>query len=71
VDRHNLGTRSYRVSSGKIEQALGFAPKFYLAHSVKDSIQKILESGIQDFQNPIYYNIRWMTRQEEKSGKPL
>ncbi len=52
--------RSYRVSLGKIRDELGFEARRGIAHSVNE-MWEIVESGkCNDFQNPHYYNIRWM-----------
>lgn len=52
--------RNYRVSTRKIEQVLGIYPKVTIEESVTDMIHKIKEYGYTDFDNPKYYNIRWM-----------
>ena len=57
--------RNYRVSTKKIEQALGIYPKVTVEESVADMVQKIHQYGYVDFDNPKYYNIRWMRLLEE------
>lgn len=59
------GVRSYRVSTRKIEQVLGFRPVVTVEESAKTMVQKIREYGYTDFDNPRYYNIRWMKLLEE------
>ena len=59
------GVRSYRVSSRKIEYALGFRPEVDIEDSVIDMVEKIRRYGYTDFDNPRYYNIRWMQLLEE------
>jgi nucleoside-diphosphate-sugar epimerase len=59
------GVRSYRVSTHKIEQGLGFRPKVSVEESVVDIVEKIRHYGYTDFDNPRYYNIRWMKLLEE------
>ena len=59
------GVRSYRVSTRKIEQVLGFRPKVDVEESVADMVEKIRRYGYTDFDNPRYYNIRWMQLLEE------
>ena len=54
------GVRSYRVSMQKIEHVLGFRPKVSVEESVTDMVAKIRQYGYTDFDNPRYYNIRWM-----------
>jgi nucleoside-diphosphate-sugar epimerase len=59
------GVRSYRVSTKKIEQVLGFRPKVELEESVIDMVAKIRQHGYTDFDNPRYHNIHWMRLLEE------
>jgi nucleoside-diphosphate-sugar epimerase len=59
------GVRSYRVSTRKIERALGFRPVVTVEESVQEMVQKIHQYGYTDFDNPRYYNIRWMRLLEE------
>jgi len=59
------GVRSYRVSAAKIRRALNFEPKVTIEESVKDLVKQILRYGYTDYDNPVYYNIRWMRLLEE------
>jgi len=59
------GVRSYRVSAQKIERVLGVRPKVTIEESVADMVRKITSYGYTDFDNPKYYNIRWMRLLEE------
>ena len=59
------GVRSYRVSSAKIQRVLDFSPKVTIEESVKDMVKQIQQHGYTDFDNPRYYNIRWMRLLEE------
>lgn len=59
------GVRSYRVSAQKIERVLGVHPKVTVEESVVDMVEKIRRYGYTDFDNPKYYNIRWMRLLEE------
>jgi len=59
------GVRSYRVSARKIEQTLGFKPLVSVEESACDMVRKIESYGYSDFDNPRYYNIRWMKVLEE------
>ena len=59
------GVRSYRVSAHKIERVLGVRPKVTIEESVADMVKKIPAYGYTDFDNPRYYNIRWMKLLEE------
>jgi hypothetical protein len=49
----------------KIERVLGFRPVVSVEESVKDMVTRIREFGFSDFENPKYYNIRWMKALEE------
>jgi len=59
------GVRSYRVSAAKIQRVLDFKPKVTIEESVKDLVKQIHKYGYTDFENPKYYNIRWMRLLEE------
>lgn len=65
VDYGYKGVRSYRISTHKIERMLGFRPKVGVEESVVDMVEKIRRYGYTDFDNPRYYNIRWMRLLEE------
>jgi len=65
VDYSYRGVRSYRVSTKKIEHVLGFNSLISVEDSVKDMVDKIQRYGYTDFDNPKYYNIRWMKLLEE------
>jgi nucleoside-diphosphate-sugar epimerase len=62
------GVRSYRISTQKIERVLGFQPKVGIEESVTNMVEKIGQHGYTDFDNPRYYNIRWMRLLEEAQG---
>ncbi len=62
------GIRSYRVSTDKIKDVLDFEPIVSVEEAVKDMVEKIEEYGYTDFNNPKYYNIRWMKLLEEAQG---
>lgn len=59
------GVRNYRVSAQKIERTLSVRPKVTVEESVMDMVEKVREYGYTDFDNPKYYNIRWMRLLEE------
>lgn len=59
------GVRSYRVSSEKIKRVLGIYPKVTIEESVADMLANIKRNNLTDFDNPKYYNIRWMRMLEE------
>ena len=52
--------RDYRVSTEKTERILGFHPKVSIAEAVHDIASRIQRGITADFDNPKYYNIRWM-----------
>ncbi len=62
--QHGL-VRNYRVSSDKIGRILDFRPKVSIEDSVADMVQRIGADGRTDFENPRYYNIRWLQSLEE------
>jgi nucleoside-diphosphate-sugar epimerase len=59
------GVRSYRVSAKKIEHLLNVHPTVTVEESVRDMVENIRRFGHTDFENPKYYNIRWMRLLEE------
>ena len=59
------GVRSYRVSARKIERSLGFKPVVSVEESVRDMVEQIRRNNAGDFDNPKYYNIRWLKLLEE------
>jgi nucleoside-diphosphate-sugar epimerase len=67
-DYRYKGVRSYRVSGEKIKRVLGFAPTLGVEDSVTDMVEKIRENDYGDFDNPIYYNIRWLKMLEQAEG---
>ena len=65
ADYRYRGVRSYRVSTDKAEKVLAFRPTISVEESVQDIVEKIRQYGYTDFNNPRYYNIRWMKLLEE------
>ncbi len=65
VDYRYKGVRNYRVSGKKMERELDFKPNISVEESVVDMVEKIHRYGYTDFDNPRYYNIRWMKLLEE------
>lgn len=62
-------SRSYRVSFDKITSKLGFEAKRGIAQAVNE-MWEIIESGkYNDFDNPLYYNIRWMCMLADMESK--
>jgi nucleoside-diphosphate-sugar epimerase len=64
-DYRYKGVRNYRVSGKKLERALDFKPTVSVEESVVDMVEKVRRFGYVDFDNPRYYNIRWMKLLEE------
>jgi len=65
ADYRYRGVRNYRVSGRKLEHILGIRPVISVEESVKDMVEKIQKYGYTDFDNPKYYNIKWMKLLEE------
>lgn len=59
------GVRNYRVSARKIAQALDFHPVVDIEESVANALDKLAGLGFSEFENPRYYNIRWLKLLEE------
>lgn len=59
-DSYSGKIRCYRVSAAKIKCALAVEPRVAIEESVVDMVEKIRRYGYTDFENPRYYNIRWM-----------
>jgi len=64
-DYHHGSVRNYRVSGEKIGRVLNFHPKISIEESVTDMVQRIRADGRTDFENPRYYNIRWIQHLED------
>jgi nucleoside-diphosphate-sugar epimerase len=65
VDYSFQGVRSYRVSTRKLGRLLHIHPTVTVEDAVRDMVQKIRTYGFTDFDNPRYYNIRWIKTLEE------
>ena len=71
VSYTDIASRSYRVDASKIERVLDFHPRVDVADSVRNMIEKIHRGSITevdgysakftDWNNPLFYNIQWMT----------
>jgi nucleoside-diphosphate-sugar epimerase len=64
-DYHQGSVRNYRVTGDKIGRVLNFRPKISIEESVADMVQRLRASGRTDFDNPRYYNIRWLQHLED------
>lgn len=59
------GVRNYRVSGKKAEAVLGVRPEISIEESVVNIVENVKQFNYTDFENPKYYNIRWMRLLEE------
>ncbi|MGP6159377.1 MAG: NAD-dependent epimerase/dehydratase family protein [Vulcanimicrobiaceae bacterium] len=57
--------RNYRMSNAKLSRALGFTPSRTVLESIADMLERLPLQKIDEFGDPRYYNIRWMTLLEE------
>ena len=76
ADYSYASVRSYRISSRKIRETVGWSPAVTIEESVRDLITHIRNENKLDFDNPRYYNIAWMKLLEEserivRSGSSL
>ncbi len=53
--------RDYRCSNRKLTDRLGFTPGVSVTQSIESMLDMIDQKGMTDFDNPYYYNIRWMS----------
>ena len=65
TDYSYKGVRNYRVSGRKMEILLNFQPAVSIEESVQTMVEEIRRHNYTDFDNPRYYNIRWMKALEE------
>ena len=64
-DYHQGSVRNYRVSGDKLARVLNFRPKVSIEDAVVDIVQRLRVNGAGDFENPRYYNIRWLQQLED------
>jgi nucleoside-diphosphate-sugar epimerase len=60
--------RSYRVSALKVKQTLNLQAKVTIEESAVKMVEKIRQYNYADFDNPRFYNIRWMRLLEEANN---
>jgi nucleoside-diphosphate-sugar epimerase len=65
-DYQHGSVRNYRVSGEKLGRVLNFRPKISIEESVADMVQRVRAEGRTDFENPRYYNIRWLQLLEDR-----
>ncbi len=59
------GVRNYRVSARKIASVLDFRPVVTIEESVANALEKLAGTPPSEFEDPRYYNIRWLKLLEE------
>ena len=72
-DYQHGGVRNYRVSGAKIARVLNFRPKVSIDEAVAELVEQAQRARGTDFENPRYYNIRWLERLEKAwktAGRP-
>ena len=52
--------RSYRVSSRNLETGIGFKCSMSVEESALNMARQVMDGHCADFENPKYYNIRWL-----------
>ncbi len=57
--------RNYRMSNAKLSTKLGFTPSRTVLESIENMLAKLPLDRIDEYGDPRYYNIRWMTLLEE------
>ena len=57
--------RNYRMSNAKLSTALGFTPSRTVLESIGDMLAIFPRDRVDEYGDPRYYNIRWMTMLEE------
>jgi nucleoside-diphosphate-sugar epimerase len=64
-DYQHGSVRNYRVSGEKIARVLNFRPKVSIEEAVAELVRRGHAEGRTDFDNPRYYNIRWIQLLED------
>jgi nucleoside-diphosphate-sugar epimerase len=59
------GVRSYRVSTRKIERALGFKAMVSVEDAVRDMVEQLRDRRFEDLTHPRFENLRWLRVLEE------
>ena len=57
--------RNYRMSNAKLSTALDFTPSRTVLESIQHMVERLPLDRLDDYGDPRYYNIRWMTLLEE------
>ena len=58
--------RDYRCSNALLTSTLGFTPSISVRDSVEDMLQFVETYNLGDFDNPRYYNIKWLSARAEQ-----
>ncbi len=66
MDADTTDNRSYRISSEKIKQELGFEPKKTIKQAIRDIKEALANGMFPDPNSNIYYNIRTMKDQMDR-----
>jgi nucleoside-diphosphate-sugar epimerase len=61
--------RNYRMSNAKLSTSLGFTPSRTVLESIQHMLTRLPLDKADDFGDPRYYNIKWMTLLEEVHGE--
>lgn len=69
VDYETGNTRSYRVDNKKAQEVLGLRCNLGITQAAQDIWSRIESGEISDFQNPMYYNIKWLELLVEMQDK--
>lgn len=57
--------RNYRMSNAKLSKALGFTPSRTVLESIQNMLMRLPLDKTDEYGDPRYYNIKWMTLLEE------
>ncbi len=57
--------RNYRMSNAKLTRSLGFTPSFTVLESIEDMLRRLPIDRPEEFSDPRYYNVRWMSLLED------
>lgn len=62
-------SRSYRVSFSRLTETLGFEARRGIAQAVNEMWENVEDGKCADFDNPKYYNIKWMCLLDEMESR--
>lgn len=77
VNYDQVDNRSYMTSGDKLTRSIGFTPSISVEDGVKEIVDALRQGKYKDYDNPIYYNMRWMKllieieERLKKTGKVL